>query len=85
MSPKVVVCYQRRSELDRVLCADHVRFHSHIPTHTHEASTDALISTFLINPRRACAARVGLSVSLSVRLYSRTTGNDAAYERYQQL
>ena len=25
------------------------------------------------------------SVCLSVRLYSRTTGNDAAYERYQQL
>ena len=42
----------------------------------------------VINPRRACAARVtvlGLCVCLSVRLYSRTTGNDAAYERYQQL
>ena len=46
----------------------------------------------LINPRRACAARVtvvGLSVHLSVCLsvydYSRTTGYKAAYERYQQL
>ena len=28
---------------------------------------------------------VCLSVCLSVRLYSRTTGNDAVYERYQQL
>ena len=28
---------------------------------------------------------VCLSVCLSVRLYSRTTGNEAAYERYQQL
>ena len=50
----------------------------------------------LINPRRACAARVtvvGLCVCLSVCLfvclsvgdYSRTTGYEAAYERYQQL
>ena len=45
-----------------------------------------------INPRRACAARitvVGLCVCLSVCLsvddYSRTTGYEAAYERYQQL
>ena len=49
---------------------------------------------FIINPRRACAARVtvvGLCVCLSVCLclsvddYSRTTGYEAAYERYQQL
>ena len=46
----------------------------------------------LINPRRACAARVTvvglcvcLSVCLSVDDYSRTTGYEAAYERYQQL
>ena len=50
----------------------------------------------VINPRRACAARVTvvvlcvcLSVRLSVRLfvhdYSRTTGYEAAYERYQHL
>ena len=46
----------------------------------------------IINPRRACAARVTvvvlcvcLSVCLSVRDYSRTTGYEAAYERYQQL
>ena len=47
----------------------------------------------IINPRRACAARVtvvGLCVCLSVVClsvddYSRTTGYEAAYERYQQL
>ena len=46
----------------------------------------------LINPRRACAARVTvvvlcvcLSVCVSVYDYSRTTGYEAAYERYQQL
>ena len=46
----------------------------------------------IINPRRACAARVTvlglcvcLSVCLSVDDYSRTTGYEAAYERYQQL
>ena len=50
----------------------------------------------IFNPRRACAARVtvlGLCVCLSVCLfvclsvddYSRTTGYEAAYERYQQL
>ena len=45
----------------------------------------------VINPRRACAARVtvGLCVCLSVCLfvddYSRTTGYEATYERYQQL
>ena len=49
--------------------------------------------THIINPRRACAARVtvvGLCVSLSgvflsVDDYSPTTGYEAAYERYQQL
>ena len=51
---------------------------------------------FIFNPRRACAARVTvvilcvclsacLSVCLSVSDYSRTTGYEAAYERYQQL
>ena len=46
----------------------------------------------IINPRRACAARVTvvvlcvcLSVCLFVSDYSRTTGYEAAYERYQQL
>ena len=46
----------------------------------------------IINPRRACAARVTvvvlcvcLSVCLFVSIYSRTTGYEAAYERYQQL
>ena len=55
---------------------------------------------FLINPRRACAARVTVvvlcvcvsvclcvcvSVCVCVYDYSRTTGYEAAYERYQQL
>ena len=44
----------------------------------------------IINPRRACAARVTVVVlcvclCVSVRDYSRTTGYEAAYERYQQL
>ena len=46
----------------------------------------------VINPRRACAARVtvlglsvGQSVCVSVHDYSRTAGNEAASERYQQL
>ena len=46
----------------------------------------------LVNPRRACAARVTVvilcvcvSVCLCVYDYSRTTGYEAAYERYQQL
>ena len=41
-----------------------------------------------INPRRACAARVTVVVlcaCLSVYYYSRTTGYEAAYERYQQI
>ena len=51
-----------------------------------------MISAAIINPRRACAARVTVvvlcvcvSVCLCVRDYSRTTGYEAAYERYQQL
>ena len=46
----------------------------------------------IINPRRPCAARVtvvvlcdGLCVCVCVYDYSRTTGYEAAYERYQQL
>ena len=42
----------------------------------------------VINPRRACAARVTvviLCVCLSVQDYSRTTRYEVAYERYQQL
>ena len=42
----------------------------------------------VVHPRCACAARVtvlGLCVCLSVYDYSRTTGYEAAYERYQQL
>ena len=48
--------------------------------------------SIIINPRRACAARVTvvvlcvcLSVCLSTPDYSRTTGYEAAYERYQHL
>ena len=47
-----------------------------------------LVVIFLVNPRRACAARVtvvGLCVCLFVDDYSRITGYEAAYERYQQL
>ena len=50
------------------------------------------VEPYVINPRRACAARVTvvvlcvcLFVCLSVSNYSRTTGYEAAYERYQQL
>ena len=41
---------------------------------------------FVVNPRRACAARVTV-LGLSVRecVYSRTAGNEPASERYQQL
>ena len=42
----------------------------------------------IINPRRACAARVTvvvLCVCLFVSDYSRTTGYEAAHERFQQL
>ena len=42
----------------------------------------------IINSRRACAAGVTVysrSVCLSVSNYFRTTGYEAAYERYQQL
>ena len=54
-----------------------------------EVFTELLHHVF-INPRRACAARlvcvsVSLFVCLSVDDYSRTTGYEAAYERYQQL
>ena len=49
-----------------------------IPTYT-------ILLYSVINPRRACAARVTSSVCLSVDDYSRTTGYEAAYERYQQL
>ena len=47
-------------------------------------STVVLLSLTIISPRRACAARVTVVV-LSVYDYSRTTGYEAAYERYQQL
>ena len=40
----------------------------------------------VINPRRACTARVTVVVlCLSVHDNSRTTGYEAAYERYQHL
>ena len=41
----------------------------------------------IINPRRPCAVRVtvlGLCVCVSVYAYSCNTGNEAAYEGYQQ-
>ena len=42
------------------------------------------IFCIIINPRRACAARVTV-LGLCVYDYSRTTGYEAAYERYKQL
>ena len=52
----------------------------------------SLNSNYVINPRRACAARVtvlGLSLCLSVCLcvdaYSGTTGYEAAYELYKRV
>ena len=59
-------------------------------------SVTTLDISYVINPRRACAARVTvvvlcvcLSICLSVCLfvsdYSRTTGYEAAYERYKQI
>ena len=51
---------------------------------------NSTVILIIINPRRACAARVtvysrSVSTCLSVYDYSRTTGYEAAYERYQQL
>ena len=46
------------------------------------------MASTIINPRRACAARVTvvvLCVCVCVCHYSRTTGYEAAYGRYQQL
>ena len=48
------------------------------------------ISVTIINPRRACVARVTVvvlcvCVCVCVYDYSRTTGYEAAYKRYQQL
>ena len=39
----------------------------------------------MINPRRACAARVTVVVSVCLSVYLRTRGYGAAYEQYQQL
>ena len=49
-----------------------------------------ITNIIFINPRRACAARVTVvvlcvCVCVCVYDYSRTTGYEAAYERYQQL
>ena len=44
--------------------------------------------TGIMNPRRACSARVMVvvpCVRVFVDYYSHTTGNDVAYEGYQQL
>ena len=52
---------------------------------THLSCFDAAheqLDQRLINPRRACAARVtALGLCVSVDDYSRTTGNDTAYEQ----
>ena len=74
------------SQLGR-LCGDYDSF----------CERNRTITSKLINPRRACAARVNncvcvcvcvsvcLSVCLSVRTYSCTTRNKAAEKRYQQV
>ena len=61
-----------------------------VPRISHAPRVSTLVP--FINPRRACAARVTvvvlcvcLSVCLFVYYYSRTTGYEAAYERYQQI
>ena len=51
----------------------------------HCSVLDVWICLCLINPRRACAARVTVVGLCVVDDYSRTTGYEAAYERYQQL
>ena len=72
----------------------HITLHTHSHPQSHYHSLPLQVP--IINPRRACAARVtvlGVCVCLSVCLfvclsvddYSRTTGYEAAYERYQQL
>ena len=46
-----------------------------------------MYNVIIINPRRACAARVTVVVLCVCvcAVNSRTTGYEAAYERYQQL
>ena len=64
-----------------VLYADHVRFSP--ASSLYRVCTDSLI-----NPRRACAARVTvvvLSVCPSVRASSSTTGYEAANEWHQRV
>ena len=63
--------------------------HVSIIPYNHQ-SRNILWCTFMniINPRRACAARVTVHVvvlCVFVYDYSRTTGYEAAYERYQQI
>ena len=47
--------------------------------HPLTTNIPALVDMSIINPRRACAARISVA---SVSIFS---GNDAACERYQQL
>ena len=74
-----------------ILCIQHKCFirPSHARVNKYIRDHKALnfvnfLSTAIINPRRACAERVTvvvLCVCLSVSDYSRTTGNEEAYER----
>ena len=64
----------------------------HRPTPLSVSVAVTVVVGIIINPRRACAARVtvlGLSFLPSVRLsgtpYSATTRNKAAKKRYQQV
>ena len=79
----------------------HTSSQTEMPLHLTEEPADLHVHVhiiyiymymYIINPRRACAARVTvvvlcvcLSVCLFVTHYSRTTGYEAAYERYQQI
>ena len=68
-------------------CAPHTQKKEQINNFRPDEMTVLTNTNVVVNPRRACAARVtvlGLCVCVCVcpRLYSRTTGNDAAYERY---
>ena len=59
-------------------------------TLSRSSKTPVGVLLIIINPRRACAARVTVvvlcvCVCVCVYDYSRTTGYEAAYEGYQQL
>ena len=54
--------------------------HAPVPTHAFQFAQG-----FTLNPRRTCSTRVTVCVCPSVSSYSRTTGFEAAHERYKRL